>query len=408
MKILNCRNCGNRKIEKLFSLGDLCYSGFFPKKKTTNVQRKNLTLVKCKSCHLVQLNEKFNPKKLYNMSYGYRTGINKTMTNHVKQIVKETSKLVKLKKNNFVLDIATNDATLLNFYPKNVYKCGCDPILKKFENFYKKIDYKISDFFSYNKVKNIVGAEAKFKIITAIAVFYDLEDPNKFLKDVHKLLSDDGVFILEIADLYKIIKNNMFDTICHEHTEYYSCEVIFNMALNNDLRVFDIKNNISNGGSARFFICKNKSIYKSNINHIKKILNKENIIGLKSLRIYKIFYERINIIKKKLVNKLNKLKFDNNKIFGYGASTKGNILMDYFGITNKLIDYIADRNPEKNGAFTPFSKIPIISEKAAQKLNPDYYLVLPWHFKKEILIREKRQIEKGTKYIFPLPKISIY
>ena len=121
MKILNCRNCGNRKIEKLFSLGDLCYSGFFPKKKTTNVQRKNLTLVKCKSCHLVQLNEKFNPKKLYNMSYGYRTGINKTMTNHVKQIVKETSKLVKLKKNNFVLDIASNDATLLNFYPKKNY-----------------------------------------------------------------------------------------------------------------------------------------------------------------------------------------------------------------------------------------------------------------------------------------------
>ena len=153
MKIKKCRNCSGRKIIKLFTLGNLSYSVFFPKNQSVKVEKKNLTLVKCSSCHLVQLNEKFNPKKLYNNNYGYRTGINSTMTNHVKDIVERCIKLSKLKKGEYVLDIASNDATLLNFYPKNVLKFGCDPLVSKYKIFYKNIQYKVSDFFTYEKIK---------------------------------------------------------------------------------------------------------------------------------------------------------------------------------------------------------------------------------------------------------------
>jgi len=408
MKIKTCRNCDSERIIKLFTLGNLSYSGFFPKNQLTKVEKKNLTLVKCSSCHLVQLDEKFNPKKLYNNNYGYRTGINSTMTNHVKDIVKKCTKLTKLKKNEYVLDIASNDGTLLNFYPNNIIKFGCDPLISKYKKFYKNIQYKISDFFTYKKIRKKLNKSNKFKIITAIAVFYDLEKPNLFLKDVSKLLSKEGIFLLELADLYQIIKNTMFDTICHEHIEYYSCEVINNMVKKNNMRIVDIEYNNSNGGSARFYICHEDSEYKSNIKKINKFINNEQKIGLKSLKTYENFYLNIHRTKKKLIKLITDILKKNKKIFGYGASTKGNILLDYFGLTNKQIKYISDRNPEKDGKFTPTNKIPIISELKAHKLKPDYYLVLPWHFKKEILKREKKAIEKGIKFIFPLPKLEIY
>lgn len=408
MKLKICRNCQSTKYDKLFSLGNLSTSGFFPKKKNIKVKKQNITLIKCKKCHLVQLLENFKPSELYNLNYGYRTGINKTMTNHVKSIVKKATRLSKLKKNELVLDIASNDGTLLNFYPSNVIKCGCDPIAKKFKKNYRKIDYKISNFFSYKNIINFFNKDVKFKIITAIAVFYDLEKPNDFLKDVHKLLHQDGVFVLEFADLYHIIKNNMFDTICHEHIEYYSSKVLISMAAQNNLRVFDIEKNNANGGSVRFYLCKQNSLYNSLNNKVHKILEKEKKIGLEKIYTYKKFFKKIQRIKSQLVSKLIKLKLKKYKIFGYGASTKGNILIEYFGIGKNYLDFISDRNPEKNGKYTPGDKIPIISENYAKKLNPDYYLVLPWHFKREILQREKKQIKKGTKFIFPLPDIKVY
>lgn len=408
MKIKRCRNCGGKKIVRLFTLGNLSYSGFFPKNRSTKVEKKNLTLVKCSSCHLVQLDEKFNPKKLYNNNYGYRTGINSTMTDHVKDIVKKCIKLTGLKKNEYVLDIASNDGTLLNFYPNNVIKFGCDPLVSRYKKFYKNIQYKVSDFFTYNKIRKKLNTLKKFKIITSIAVFYDLEKPNIFLKDVSKLLSKEGIFLLELADLYQIIKNTMFDTICHEHIEYYSCEVINNMVKKNNMRIVDIEYNNSNGGSARFFICHKDSKYKSNNKKINRFINNENKIDLKTLKTYRKFYLNIQRTKRKLIKLINYISKKNKTIFGYGASTKGNILLDYFGLTNKQIKFIADRNPDKDGKFTPTSKIPIISELKAHKLKPDYYLVLPWHFKKEILRRERKKIKNGIKFIFPLPKLKIY
>ena len=207
----------------------------------------------CKKCSLVQLAHNYNLKYLYGPDYGYRTGINRTMLNHVKKVTQTLTKKTSLNKNDLVLDIASNDGSLLNFYSKNVVKIGIDPILNKYKQNYRNIKYTIPNFFSAREVQK--KTKRKFKIITALSVFYDAESPNKFLNDVKNLLMPDGVFLVEFADLASILKFKMFDTICHEHIEYYSSKVILNLASQNGLRVFDIKENKINGGSKQYFIC---------------------------------------------------------------------------------------------------------------------------------------------------------
>ena len=407
MKIKKCKNCTSPRLSKLFSLGNLNFTGKFPKSKTTNINKAHLGLTICKKCSLVQLNRSFNLKYLYGPDYGYKTGINKTMRDHMNNIRLMLSNKSKLNSGDYVLDIASNDATLLNFYSKNIIKVGVDPLVNKYRKFYKNINYKISDFFSANKIleKKI---NKKFKIITALSVFYDAENPNKFLSDVQKILRDDGIFMLEQADLLSIIKFKMFDTICHEHLYYYSTKVIINMTENNNLRVFDLKRNSINGGSVQYFICKKNSKYKTNYKIIKKILNEEKKLKLDEKKTYFNFIKDINNIRAKLRKILNALINNDKIIHGYGASTKGNVLLLYFGLNQKHIKYIADRNPKKFNHYTPGTKIKIISEKKSRKLSPDYYLVLPWHFKKEILKRESSIRKKGCKFIFPLPNLKIY
>jgi len=405
IKSILCRNCKNKKLEKLFSLGQLSFTGKFPKSLLHDVPKAPLNLLMCKKCKFVQLDRNFNMKYLYGKDYGYRTGINQTMTNHVKNTVKIASAIVKLQSKDLVLDIASNDATLLNFYDKNIVKVGVDPLANKYEKNYKNINHKISDFFHVSKIKKL-NLEKKFKIISALSVFYDLRDPNKFLRHVKELLDKKGVFILEHADLYMIIKNKIFDTICHEHLGFFSSKVIIEMIKKTGLKVFHHEYNNINGGSSRYYICHKIANYKVK-SSIKKVLLKEKKIGLHSKKIFTSFYKEILNQKTKLKKIIKKIKDKNLTIHGYGASTKGNVLLQFYNIDNKDVSYIADRNPLKYNLFTPGTKIKIISEKQSRKLNPDYYLVLPWHFKNEILSREKITKKKGTKFIFPLPKVKI-
>jgi len=404
MKIKKCRSCNKSKIKKLFSLGKLCFTGKFPSA-NQEIKKEPIDLVICKNCELVQLGHNFDLKYLYGPDYGYRTGINKTMLDHVHGVVKKLTKKTKLKKNELVLDIASNDGSLLNFYNKNIITFGIDPILNKYINEYKNIKYKISDFFSAKSI--IKKTKKKFRIITALSVFYDAINPNMFIKDAKSLLSKDGIFLLEFADLASIIENKMFDTICHEHLEYYSSKVIIDLCKRNDLRVFDIKKNDINGSSKQYYICHNLSKYKNNQNVINKILNSEKKLKLTELRTFKNFINTINVSKKKLVNFLQKTKRLGKIVHGYGASTKGNVLLQYYKINNQMVDYVAERNKNKYNLYTPGTNIKIISEVLSRFDNPDYYLVLPWHFKKEILIREKNIRKKGTKFIFPLPNLKV-
>ena len=228
MKIKKCRNCKKEKLSKLFSLGNMSFTGKFASK-NKKIKKAPVHLVMCLNCKLVQLAHNFNLKYLYGPDYGYRTGINETMRNHVSTVVKKLSKKVKLSKNDIVLDIASNDGTLLNCYKENILTFGVDPLISKYKGNYKKIDYKLSDFFSLKKI--LQKTKKRFKIITALAVFYDLEDPNKFLREIESILDDNGIALIEIADLLSMIKYNMFDAICHEHLIYYTSKIIFHLFL---------------------------------------------------------------------------------------------------------------------------------------------------------------------------------
>ena len=384
----------------------MSFTGKFSRSFFQNIPKAYINLLMCKRCKLVQLDRNFNQKYLYGKNYGYRTGINHTMTDHVKKVVKKCSTLVKLKANDYVLDIASNDATLLNFYQKNVVTVGIDPLVNKYKTCYNKINYKISKFFQIADIRKL-NLKKNFKVVSALSVFYDLKNPNKFIQDVKEILDKEGIFILEHADLLCIIKNNLFDTICHEHLEYYSSKVIIDMMSRNGLKVFDHNFNDINGGSSRYFICHQKANYKTKQRKIKMLLSKEKKIGLHSKKIFKIFFKKILNEKKKLKKLIKKIKNKKLIIHGYGASTKGNVLLQFYGIGNKDLNYIADRNPLKYNLFTPGTKIKIISENNSRQLKPDYYLVLPWHFKREILIRENKIRQKGTKFIFPLPKVKV-
>ena len=406
MKLNKCRICTSKNFVNLFSLGNLSFTGKFSKSINHKIPRGLVNLVMCESCKLVQLDRNFNPNYLYSSDYGYRTGINKTMTDHVKDVYLDALNLVSLKKNDYVLDIASNDGTLLDLYNNKCKTVGIDPLIKKYFRYYKNINYKISDFFSFNALKK-KGLDKKYKIITALSMFYDLKSPNNFLKDIKKVLSSDGIFILEHADLLSIFKYSLFDTICHEHLEYYSTKIILKLMEHNDLRVFNIKNNKINGGSACYFICHKQSKFKTNTIKISKILKEEKFYGLENIKSYKKFFEEINISSEKTKSLIKKILSKKMTIHGYGASTKGNVLLQYLNITQREIKFIAERNPIKYNKFTPGSSIKIISEKKSRSLNPDYYFVLPWHFKNEILKREKNIRKKGTKFIFPLPRLKI-
>ena len=406
MQIKFCRNCKNNQFSNLFSLGKMSFTGRFPKSFYHNVPKAYLNLLMCKKCKFVQLDNNFSLRYLYGKGYGYRTGINKTMTEHIKNTVKKCSALVNLKMGDHVLDIASNDATLLNFYPKNVIKVGVDPLVNKYKKYYNKINYKISNFFQIVDIKRL-KLKKKFKIISALSIFYDLKDPNKFIRQVKEILDEKGVLILEHADLFSIIKNNIFDTICHEHLGFFSSKIIIEMVKRSGLIVFNHEYNKINGGSSRYYICHKKANYKIRKNNIRKALLKENKIGLHSKKTFKIFFKKILNQRTKLQKIIRKIKNKKLTIHGYGASTKGNVLLQFYDIDNKDLNYIADRNPLKYNLYTPGTKIKIVSENYSRKLKPDYYLVLPWHFKKEILAREKKIKQKGTKFIFPLPKVTV-
>ena len=406
-KIKKCRNCGSENLKIILNLGMQSLTGKFPKSKRKNVLKTPLSISLCIKCKFVQLSHNFNNKYLYNLEYGYESGINTTMTKHLSGIARKVQKFKKLTKNNIVMDIASNDGTLLNSYNKQVQKIGVDPILKRFEKKYKNIKYKIPNFFSYNDFKKL-KLKKKVDVITAFAVFYDINDPNKFLIDIKKILDPNGIFIMEQSNLAYMIKLNSFDTICQEHLGYYSTKVIKKILEKNGLKIFNHEYNDSNGGSSRYYIThkENKKI-KINKKEINKALKFESEFQLGSIKTYKKFNANIKKMKKECLKKIKSILSQGKIIHGYGASTKGNVILQYLNLNNKQIEFISDRNPFKYNRCTPGTKIKIISEEKSRNLNPDYYFVLPWHFKKEILKREIKIRRKGTKFIFPLPNFNI-
>jgi hypothetical protein len=305
-----------------------------------------------------------------------------------------------------VIDIGSNDATSLKAYAGKFQKVGIDPTGKKFIEYYTDDISLIPDFFSA-QVFNKVHPGKKARIITSIAMFYDLESPMDFVKDIESVLAEDGVWHFEQSYMPSMLRTNSYDTICHEHLEFYSFKVVKNILEQCGLRVIDVQMNAINGGSFAVTAGKKNGPFKSNTPIINWMLKQEENMGLDTPKPYRDFEERVFRHRNNLTELIEALVADGKKIIGYGASTKGNVLLQFCGFTTRHIPYIAEVNEDKFGSFTPGTNIPIISEKEAKAMNPDYFLVLPWHFKNSILEREREYIEGGGKFIFPLPEIEI-
>ncbi len=410
-RIKKCRICGNKDLKSIIDLKEQYIQGSFIKKNSPKPYQKKipLKLVLCSNCSLVQLLHTTNKEILYN-NYWYESGINLTMRDHLKNLVQFAVKIHKRvnTKNIKVLDIGCNDGTLLNFYPKKYKKYGIDPsqIIEKIDK--KKIS-TIRDFFPFQKSKNKKFKE-KFDLITSIAMFYDLDDPNLFVEKIKFHLKEKGIWIFELSYLIDMLKMNSFDTICHEHLEYYSLHSLNYLMSKHDLKIFKITKNDINGGSIRCFVTHNENLnYDSNTNKkiIFKMMNYEKKLKIKQKQIYVKFNNKILKLKNKLNEKISKIIKQNKKIFILGASTKGNTILQFIGINQKKIPYAIERNQEKIGARTIGSNIKIISENDVKNIELNFKLVLPWHFRSEIVKRELNYIKDGGKLIFPLPSLLI-
>ena len=397
---MTCKNCKKNSLKKVVKIGKQPLSGFFYSKKKTNLRKYSLDLYKCSKCNLVQLNNTANIKKMYGNHYGYKTSISQMMLSHLNEKVQRLKKNKLIKKGNNILDIGSNDASFLKLLKKDYNLYGIDPSAEKFKKEYKGMKL-IPNFFSKkNILQHTKNKNIKFDIISSFAIFYDVEDPNSFCKDIELLLNDDGIWICEFSYLPLMLKNLTFDQICHEHVMYYSYSVFEKILLNNKLKVIDIKLNEINGGSIEVIIAKIKSKRISNIKLINKIKIDEKKITQKA---YTNFSNRIKKIRKDLINFVN----NNYPIIGYGASTKGNIVLNYSKLDNRKISYVCDASKQKFGKYTPGSNIKIISKEKMRILKPKYILVLIWSFRSEIIKQEMDYIKKGGNLIFHLPKFHI-
>ena len=396
-KITKCRLCHNKKLTQIYNFGNHYVSNFVQKKNIKKGVKAPLNLVYCKNCQLLQLEHSAPQELMYKKFYWYRSGVTNTMKIALKDIFLNIKKMSIMKKGDTILDIGANDGTLLKYFKNEGFTTiGCEPAKNLTKELMRNSKFVINNFWNFKYLNNILKKNKlrKPKVITAIGMFYDLENPSKFISDAAKSLDDNGVFIAQLMCLDSMIKKNDLGNICHEHLEFYSYPSLKYLFEKNGLKIMKIEENEINGGSYRIF-CK-KNIKKS-------ITYKENT----SLTDIKRFVKRVKKNKKACINFLKSSKIDKKKIFIYGASTKGNTLLQYYGINSNIITYASERSPEKWGKYTIGSGIKIISENEARNLNPDYFFVMPYAFIKEFIIREKKWLKQGGKFILPYPNFKI-
>jgi len=388
------------------SLGNQYLTGIFPNSINQKVPKGDLGMVICNKCSLLQLQDSFDADVMYGDNYGYLSSLNLHMVKHLKSKSDKLKKISQLEKSDIVIDIGSNDGTSLQNYNKDFILIGVDPTINKLKNFYRKDIITISDFFNKDLVNGYLGKK-KAKIITTISMFYDLPSPITFAKDIWDCLDEQGVWHLEQSYMPMMIKNTSYDTICHEHLEYYSLKSIKYIFDIVGFKITDLEFNDINGGSFAITVSKKNSKYKENSRIIEWLLKKEDMYKYNSFSTHKEFFKNAEKHKKLFKELLLNLKDMKKKIIGYGASTKGNVILQYCGITSNILDVIVDVNKDKHNKFTPGSQIKIVGENYIKDLKPDYMVVLPWHFKNFILNKEKSFLNNGGKLIFPLPDIEI-
>lgn len=387
-----CRVCGSKELDTLFSLGDVNISTFV-EKPGENIGKAPLEMLWCNGCTLVQLKDTAPQELMYSGNYWYESGLNKIIIDNLEETVNTASRMVNLKDKDIVLDIGANDGTLLGFYPSKLTRVGCEPAHNLQEKLEKKADIVINDFWKYSEMEKRFGGR-KAKIITAIGMFYDMDNPGQFIRDSAKALDEKGVFVTQLMTSKPMLNQNDVGNICHEHLEYYSYDSLKHLFDNNGLEIFKVEENEINGGSYRLFA----RPFKTGSIEYNEGIKKED---------YLKFFERIEENKKSCVNLVTKLAKDGKKIYGYGASTKGNTILQYYGLDSRHIKGIAEIHPNKIGKYTVGTDIPIIHEAEAKK-DADFLLVLPFAFRDYFIKREERWLNEGGKFIFSTPKVEVY
>ena len=392
-----CRLCGSKKLQTVFSLGEQFINDFVQKENIGKGLQAPLELMMCNDCSLLQLHHTAPQELLYSRHYWYRSGVTNTMRRALRDITKEIESMILLKAGDVVLDIGANDGTLLSTYTvSGINRVGCEPANNLIDLLKQNADFVLHDFWDYNAYleRSREWGIGKARVITAIGMFYDLEDPNKFIKDAQQALSEDGIFVAQLMCLGLMIEKNDVGNICHEHLEYYSLDSLKFLFESNGLEMFKIEENDVNGGSYRIFA----RHYKGTGIPYQEKFTPDDIMS---------FTQRIEENRKKCVSFIKEQVAQGKKVYVYGASTKGNVILQYFGLDHTLITAAAEKSPEKWGKYTIGTWIPIVSEEEARRAQPDYFLVLPWAFFNEFYEREKEWRSRGGKFIVPLPTFRV-
>ncbi len=406
-KIDKCRICGNHQLERVLDLGEQMLTGVFPREKGADITTGPLHLVKCTGegdvCGLLQMEHSYNLGEMYGENYGYRSGLNASMVAHLHNKVKRIMGLVELRDGDLVIDIGSNDSTTLQAYPsQGLSLVGVDPTGIKFHSYYPPHVQLIPDFFSSKLIEARFPGE-KAKVVTSFSMFYDLEDPMGFMQQVFDVLADDGVWVFEQSYMPTMLDTNSYDTVCHEHLEFYALRQIKWMADRVGFKIVDVEFNDVNGGSFSITVSKAHGD-QSVLPAVQAILDDERARGLDTLQPFREFSDRVEASRKELLAFLAEAKAQGKRVAVLGASTKGNVLLQYCAITTADVGCVGEVNAEKFGCFTPGTWLPIVNENDLLANEPDYLLVLPWHFRKFFLTNRKW---KTAKLVFPLPRLDV-
>lgn len=406
-----CRICGNAAFIPILHLGEQALTGVFPKTPDQPVTVGPIDLIKCDEAHagcgLVQLRQSYAPTDMYGENYGYRSGLNPSMVQHLRRRVREALRMAEPQPGDLILDVGSNDSTLLQAYPQSGWELvGIDPTGHKFADYYPDHIALIPDFFDARTLaRRCPGRKAK--IVTSIAMFYDLECPESFMQQIHRVLDNEGIWVFEQSYLPAMIAANAYDTVCHEHLNYYAFQQIQWMTDRTGFKILDVELNEVNGGSFCVTVAKSSSSYRENTERIEQLLAQEEQAELNTPRPFVTFRENAYRHRDELRAFVRDVARRGKLICGYGASTKGNVMLQFCGFSAEDLPAIAEINADKYGAYTPNSLIPIRSEAEVRQLRPDYLLVLPWHFREGIVRREAKYLAEGGRLVFPLPRLEV-
>ena len=397
-EIEKCRGCGSKILHPVVNIGKVPIV-YFPKMNERNPPSVPLEVVRCEGfCKLVQLKHTTNPDLLWRKDYWYRSASNSRMVEVLNEVVQEVQKRVKLDDGDIVVDTGSNDSTLLKQYPTNIVRVGFEPSdIAKEVNSHLGADLIINDFF-HSKAAGFKTLEGKAKVVTSIAMFYDIHDSHTFIEDVKTILRKDGVWCIQIAYLPKLLENGAFDSVCHEHLCYYSIQTLQRILQRHELEIFDIQSVDINEGSIRVFVSRNQ--VRTVMPIVSVMLLQEDRCRLDEDWAYKAFRARMEDTRRRVKEAIDGIK---GEIHAYGSSTKGITMLHYFGLTKDRIAAVWDVQPGKWGRRMPGSDIPIISEQEGRKRNPEALLILPWTFAEGFIEREKAYLKGGGKIIVPLP-----